>query len=342
MKTGCPMEIITLPKGFYTLSKHKSINLSQEAQKRLKFIDWYNLESYKFSKNKKKSVILTCRHFGLHRSYFYRWYKRFKRYGLQGLEEYSHKPKNLRKAEYDIKLVKQIERIRREHPTYSAKKIKHILLLPISIATIGRIIKRYDLYFVGKDIKVRIERHKKHNTNRIDITKRATKPCEIIEFDMKHINLIAGKFYAMCSIDQYTRRVSVHISSSSKSSQAVVALKKTINKFGKDIVIHNDNGSENMGVAEEFLRKEGIKQYWARAHKPKDKPYIERFIGTMQRELLNFNYKPFTVSELQALVDNWIDEYENNRPHESLGMLTPNQFEAKFNKEHLSYQSKVS
>ena len=23
MKTGCPMEIITLPKGFYTLSKYK-------------------------------------------------------------------------------------------------------------------------------------------------------------------------------------------------------------------------------------------------------------------------------------------------------------------------------
>ena len=109
---------------------------------------------------------------------------------MKGLEVYSHKPKHLRKAEYDIKLVKQIEKIRREHPTYSAKKIKHILLLPISIATIGRIIKRYDLYFVGKDIKVRIERHKKHNTNRIDITK----------------------------------RVSVHISSSSKSSQAVIAL----------------------------------------------------------------------------------------------------------------------
>ena len=132
---------------------------------------------------KQKSVILTCRHFGLHRSYFYRWYKRFKKYGIKGLEEYSHKPKS--------------------------------------------------------------------------------------------------------------------------------------------------------------LRKEGIKQYWARAHKPKDKPYIEHFIGTMQRELLNFNYRPFTVEELQNLVDEWIEEYEKNRPHESLGILTPNQFEAKFNRERLLYQSKV-
>lgn len=342
MKTGCPMEIITLPKGFYTLSKHKNIDLSSEAQKRLKFIDWYNLESPKFSKDKKKSVSLTCRHFGLFRSYFYRWYKRFKKYGVQGLEDYSHKPKHLRKAEHDVKLVKEIEMIRREHPTYSAKKIKVILSLPISASTIGRIIKRYGFYYIGKDIKRRIKYHKKHTTNRIDITKRAKKPNEIIEFDMKHINLIAGKFYAMCSIDQYTRRVSVHISSSSKSTQAVIALQKTISKFGRQIVIHNDNGSENMGETEEFLKSQDIKQYWARPHKPKDKPYIERFIGTMQRELLNFNYRPFTVGELQVLVDKWIEEYENRRPHESLGMLTPKQFEDKFNREHSLCQSKVS
>ena len=342
MKTGCPMKIITLPKSFYTIAYHKSVDLSTEANKRKIFIYWYNQESPKFSKNGKKNVTLTCRRFGLYRSYFYRWYKRYKKYGLKGLEEYSHKPKHLKKAEYDTELVRQIERIRKKHPTYSAKKIKVILSLSISSSTIGRIIKRYNLYFIGNDIKRRTKQNKKHRNKRIDITKRATRPCEVIEFDMKHINLLAGKFYAMCSIDQYTRKVSVHISSSSKSSQAVIGLKKTIDKFGKGIVIHNDNGSENMGEAEEFLKKQGIEQYWARPNKPKDKPFVERFIGTMQRELLNFNYKPFTVGELQELVDEWVEEYENNRPHESLGMLTPNEFEDKYRREHLLYQAKVS
>ena len=114
--------------------------MSPEAQNRLRFIDWYNLESVKYSKTGKKSVSLTCRHFGLFRSYFYRWYKRFKKYGLKGLEEHSRKPKQLRKAEYDIKLVKKIETIRRNHPTNSAKKIKVILSLEISASTIGTII----------------------------------------------------------------------------------------------------------------------------------------------------------------------------------------------------------
>ena len=61
----------------------------------------------------------------------------------------------------------------------------------------------------------------------------------------------------------------------------------------------------------------------------------------MQRELLNLNHKPFAVDELQVLVDEWIEEYENNRPHESLGMLAPKQFEDEFNSEHLSCQPKA-
>ena len=72
MKTGCPMLIIAPPKEFTKLKKVTSTDLSKEAENRLRFIDWYNLESPRFSKNKKKSVSLTCRHFGLFRSYFYR------------------------------------------------------------------------------------------------------------------------------------------------------------------------------------------------------------------------------------------------------------------------------
>ena len=41
-------------------------------KKRLKFIGWHDLDSLDFSENKKKSVSLTCRRFGLFRSYFCR------------------------------------------------------------------------------------------------------------------------------------------------------------------------------------------------------------------------------------------------------------------------------
>lgn len=61
---------------------------------------------------------------------------------------------------------------------------------------------------------------------------------------------------------------------------------------------------------------------------------VRRAVKTLiANHLLLANYRP--------LVDNWIEEYENNRPHESLGMLTPKSFEDKFNKEHLLCRTKV-
>ena len=56
MKTGCPMLIIAPPKEFTKLKRLESIDLSKEAENRLRFIDWYNTQSPRFSKNKKRII----------------------------------------------------------------------------------------------------------------------------------------------------------------------------------------------------------------------------------------------------------------------------------------------
>jgi len=81
--------------------------------------------------------------------------------------------------------------------------------------------------------------------------------------------------------------------------------------------------------AEAYLAEKNITQYWARPHTPKDKPHIERLIGTLQSECLDYHYEPLNVTELQAIVDQWLDKYHFYRPHESLGGMTPAEFSAK-------------
>lgn len=85
---------------------------------------------------------------------------------------------------------------------------------------------------------------------------KARRPHEIIEFDMKQINLPGKTLYALCAIDQYTRRPVVHVSSSCSSAAGKTALQKIRQRFTKDIIIINDNGSENMGKAEQWLKEE--------------------------------------------------------------------------------------
>lgn len=347
MHTGCPMRRVTripyakqLAAGNYTLS--------DRGQQRLKIIDWYRLKSAYFSTNKKPNAVLTCRHFGIHRSYFNRWWTRYKKSGVYALEDKSRSPQHKRQAQYGMKLVAVIREIRKDNPSWSAKKIYVILRREMAeqyvpcIATIGRIIKKYHMFY-RSDIQARKKRRKRAGKaaerKRKPYNLRASHPNQIIEFDMKHINLPGKKLYALCGIDQYTRRPEVHISSSCSSTAGKTALQKIKQRFGKNIIIVNDNGSENMGEAEQWLAEQRITQYWCQANKPKDKPFIERFIGTLQTECLDYHYEPLGVQEMQDIIDEWIFKYENQRPHEALGFLTPKEFEATFYDQKHSFVS---
>jgi hypothetical protein len=63
---------------------------------------------------------------------------------------------------------------------------------------------------------------------------------------MKHVYLLGQKHYAFCAVDPYNKEAAIHAASSPSSWNAKTALKKTVARFGKNITVVNDNGSENM------------------------------------------------------------------------------------------------
>jgi transposase InsO family protein len=205
---------------------------------------------------------------------------------------------------------------------------KRVAAVP-SVATLGRLINREHLFFrpdTGRRKKHAQSAHKAHERLRKPYNLKADGARHIVEFDMKHVYLLGQKHYAFCAIDPCTKEAVLHIASSPSSRNARAALVKVVERFGKDIVIVNDNGSENMKEAEVFLRENTITQYWTRPKSPKEKPFVERFIGTFQRECLDYHYEPMNVTELAEVVDAWLDKYHFYRPHESLKFLTPAEY----------------
>jgi transposase InsO family protein len=148
----------------------------------------------------------------------------------------------------------------------------------------------------------------------------------IIEFDRKHVYLPGEKHYAFCAVDPFTRETVIHAASGPSSRNATAALEKTVGRFGKGIAIVNDNGSENMRDAEAFFRENHIVLYWTGPKPPNEKPFVERFIGTFQKEYLDYHYQPMNVRELADVADSWLDKYHFYRPHESLMFLTPAEY----------------
>ena len=62
-----------------------------------------------------------------------------------------------------------------------------------------------------------------------------------------------------------------------------------------------------------------------RPGKPTENAKVERFNGSMRRELLDCHI--FTsLSEVRKIVKEWMIDYNHRRPHEALDNLSPIQF----------------
>ena len=74
---------------------------------------------------------------------------------------------------------------------------------------------------------------------------------------------------------------------------------------------------------ERICRENGITQRLTRPASPTTTGKIERLYQSLQNELLN-DHGPFeSIEALQAALDAWREDYNTDRPHQSLNMAFP-------------------
>jgi len=150
-----------------------------------------------------------------------------------------------------------------------------------------------------------------------------------VEVDVKHLPHLGRKHYGFVAIDVVSKQACVHVSSSISSKQGGIAWEKAVATLGLPKAVLTDNGSENLGAFAELLLSQPTAHYFARPRTPKDKPHVERFIGTLEREFIQWGGVALDVADQQQLVDAWLEKYHSYRPHQSLGYLTPDEYLAK-------------
>ncbi len=90
-----------------------------------------------------------------------------------------------------------------------------------------------------------------------------------------------------------------------------------------------DNGPEFISAAlAEWAEDHHIELEFIPPGKPTQNPYVERFNRTYRDEILNMCVFK-TLNEIRELTENWIREYNEERPHDSLGDLTPWEYRVK-------------
>ncbi|BEQ13171.1 transposase [Desulfoferula mesophila] len=87
-----------------------------------------------------------------------------------------------------------------------------------------------------------------------------------------------------------------------------------------------DNGPELVSVAmAQWAEEHSIDLGFTQPGKPTQNSYIERFNRTYREEVLDL-YIFSRLSEVREITDRWLKEYNEERPHESLGNLTPAEY----------------
>jgi transposase InsO family protein len=95
---------------------------------------------------------------------------------------------------------------------------------------------------------------------------------------------------------------------------------------GKPAVIRSDNGPEFTGRAMlTWAHRHGIALRLIEPGKPNQNAYVESFNGRLRDECLNEHWF-MSLAHARAVIEAWRREYNEERPKESLGGLTPSQF----------------
>jgi len=85
-----------------------------------------------------------------------------------------------------------------------------------------------------------------------------------------------------------------------------------------------DNGPELVSLAQ-WAEEHGVLLEFIKPGKPTQNAFIERFNRTYRTGILDF-YLFRTLNEAREITERWLAEYNNERPHESLNNLTPEEY----------------
>ncbi len=125
--------------------------------------------------------------------------------------------------------------------------------------------------------------------------------------------------YLTAIIDWYSRRLVGHyLSDSLKAEYVIHAVKETVKACGVPAIINSDQGSQfTSDEYKELLRSLNIRQNMDGRSRWTDNIMIERWFCSLKTEQIYPNeYR--TPRELRRLINQYVDDYNNIRPHEAL------------------------
>lgn len=265
-----------------------------------------------------------CREYGISRQIGYKWLERYEAEGLRGMGDRSRRPHSSGSGLAE-EVVCRIIRLKEQHRYWGARKLRKIYgdawgEVP-SESSFKRVLEK-----CGMVEKRRIR--KASLSGRIAEGRRAQGPNDIWSVDFKGWWKDAqGRCMPLTIRDESSRYVLAVIAVEDGKTATVKKCFETLfAKYGLPGAIRSDNGPP-FASREGLLGLSRLSAWWlalgidlerSRPGCPQDNGGHERMHRDIAREI-----EPNRPVERQAALETWRQEFNEERPHEALGMKTP-------------------
>jgi len=154
-----------------------------------------------------------------------------------------------------------------------------------------------------------------------------TSPNQVWSIDFMADSLVDGRKIRLFNVmDDFNREsLAIEVDTSLPSLRVIRVLERLITERGCPANIRCDNGPEFIShILEQWCSHHSrrISLQFIQLGKPTQNAYIERKNGSVRRELLNA-YLFNSLAEVRNLSEEWRVDYNTERPHKSLGYLSP-------------------
>ena len=286
------------------------------------------------------------------RSTLFRWKKQYELHGLEGLEDQSKRPNNVRKSIWTKEQEQRIYILRKKYKLWGKVKIAVMYEREygkkLSVSTVGRIIQK--LVKQNRIKSVNFLCNKKISKNRVfnghskrwKLGMKSGSPGELVQFDHMTINVpgigYLKQFSAICP----TTKIAVEkVYKEANSRNGADFLEFAIAEFPFPIKSAQvDCGGEFMADFEALCQKRSIPLWVLPPKSPEYNGNVERGNGTFKYEFYSQYDGPPNLEKLQASLQDFVGFYNRIRPHQGVGYLTPNECFKKL--KHRWLQSHIS
>jgi len=151
---------------------------------------------------------------------------------------------------------------------------------------------------------------------------------QVWALDFMRDTLYDGRsFRTLNVIDEGNREaLRIECGTSIPSARVVRVMDQLIEVYGRPEAIRLDNGPELTATAfTDWAEKRQIKLMFIQPGKPNQNAFVERFNRSFREEVLNA-WLFDAVSQVQETADEWLSDYNECRPHDSLGNVPPATF----------------